>query len=130
MNILVIDDSRFISEVIKSYFPNDEVDHLYGIPDDLTILAKYDVLIVDNQGIGNQEYCDGSEFLRAYVPFSERQIVVYYSGLGASDDFKYNVLRPKGFDSYTKGRNPDGLVKLVADMSMRRISNRMVSIGH
>ena len=114
MKILVIDDHRFIAEGIRKYFPNDDVKHHYRIPTDLSELDRYDVLIVDNQGINNETFKSGSDFLKFYQPADPDQVVVYYSGLGAEGEFK-EMLDSKGFFSFTKGNNPDKLVQLVTE---------------
>ena len=114
MKILVIDDYSFIAEGIRKYFPNDEVYHHYRIPTDLSELDRYDVLIVDNQGINNGTFKSGSDFLKSYVPTNPNQMVIYHSGLGAYGEFK-EMLDSKGFFSFTKGNNPDKLVQLVAE---------------
>ena len=114
MKILVIDDYSFIAEGIRKYFPNDDVRHHYRIPDDLTELNRYDVLIVDNQGINNETFKSGSDFLKFYQPADPNQVVVYYSGLDAEGEFK-KMLDSKGFFSFVKGRNPDQLVQLVTE---------------
>ncbi len=114
MKILVIDDYSFIAEGIRKYFPNDEVQHHYRIPTDLSELDRYDVLIVDNQGINNETFKSGSDFLRFYQPTDPNQVVVYYSGLDADGKFK-EMLDRKGFFSFVKGRNPDQLVQLVTE---------------
>lgn len=114
MKILVIDDHQFIAEGIRKYFPNNDVKHHYRIPTDLSELDGYDVLIVDNQGINNETFKSGSDFLKFYQPADPDQVVVYYSGLGADGEFK-EMLNNKGFFSFTKGNNPDKLVQLVTE---------------
>lgn len=114
MKILVIDDYSCIADGIRKYFPNDDVQHHYRIPTDLSELDRYDVLIVDNQGINNGTFKSGSDFLKSYVPTNPNQMVIYHSGLGAYGKFK-ELLDSKGFFSFTKGNNPDKLVQLVAE---------------
>ena len=114
MKILVIDDHGFVAETIRKYFPKDDVQHHYCIPTDLSELDRYDVLIVDNQGINNETFKSGSDFLKFYQPADPDQVVVYYSGLDADGEFK-EMLDNKGFFSFTKGNNPDKLVQLVTE---------------
>ena len=114
MKILVIDDYRFIAEGIRKYFPNDVVWHHYRIPTDLSELDRYDVLIVDNQGINNETFKSGRDFLKFYQPADPDQVVIYYSGLDAEGEFK-EMLDNKGFFSFTKGNNPDKLVQLITE---------------
>lgn len=114
MKILVIDDHRFVAETIRRYFPKDDVQHYYGIPTDLSELDRYDVLIVDNQGVNNETWKSGSDFLKFYAPTNPDQMVIYHSGLGPDGDFK-KLLDIKGFFSFTKGNNLDELVQLVTE---------------
>ena len=114
MKILVIDDYKFIAEGIQKYFPTDEVAHHYRIPEDLTELDGYDILIVDNQGINNSRYGSGKALLKEYQPTNSNQMVIYHSGLSPEQKFK-EVLDSKGFFAFTKGSNPDKLVQLVTE---------------
>ena len=112
MKILVIDDWRIIAESIKKYFPDASVSHEYWIPTDLAELDNYDILVVDNQGIGNATWKSGEAFLKDYQPKNPNQMVIFHSGLGPDHEFA-DILKSKGFFSFTKGRNPDKLVALV-----------------
>ena len=112
--ILVIDDMFFIGKCIRELFPNDEVDHEYRIPEDLSILDNYDILFVDNQGINNSKYKSGSDLLKEYIPKHENQMVIYHSGLEPYGKFK-ELLDSKGFFSFTKGCDRDKLVQLVTE---------------
>lgn len=105
----VIDDTSFIGSGIKQSLRDDQVDILYRLPSDMSILDYYDVLIVDNQGIGNSLYKSGQDFLTHYVPKHKGQIVVYHSGLSAHGKF-LDILNSKGFYNFTKGRDPQKLV--------------------
>ena len=102
--ILVIDDWRSTAELIGKWFPEATVDHMYGLPvveEDLAKLDEYDILFVDNEGIGNKQYRNGQEFLKEYQPKSDKQMVIYHSGLSPEPDFK-KILDDKGFFSFTK----------------------------
>ena len=102
--ILVIDDWRSTAELIGKWFPEATVDHMYGLPvaeEDLAKLDEYDILFVDNEGIGNKQYRDGQEFLKAYKPKSDKQMVIYHSGLGPDPNFK-RILDDKGFFNFEK----------------------------
>ena len=102
MKILVIDDWRIIAESVRRTFPDAQVDHMYRLPwEDLSELDNYDILFVDNEGIGNKQYRSGQEFLREYTPKSDKQMVIYHSGLSPEPDFK-KILDDKGFFSFTK----------------------------
>ena len=112
MKILVIDDMSFIAKGIEKYFPDAQVEHEYSIPTDLPKLDNYDILVVDNQGIGNGEWKNGEAFLKDYQPKKPNQMVIFHSGLEPRNEFA-DILKSKGFFSFTKGRNPDKLVELV-----------------
>ena len=116
MKILVIDDWRIIAEGIRARFPDAKVDHVYRIPesDDQCDLSEYDILFVDNEGIGNRIHKSGQDFLKHYRPKNPNQVVIYHSGLGAYGEFK-EFLDSQGFYSFTKGDNPDELVQLVIE---------------
>lgn len=111
MKILVIDDFAFIATGIRQCLNEDEVDHLYRIPDDLSKLDEYDVLVVDNQGIGNKQFSSGSNFLEHYNPVKQ-QLVIYHSGLAPEHEFSLTLQR-KGFTYFVKGSRPDEFIKLV-----------------
>ena len=115
MKILVIDDWSIIAESIRQTFPDAQVDHMYRLPwEDLSELDNYDILFVDNEGIGNKQYRSGQEFLRAYTPKSDKQMVIYHSGLSPHREFK-EVLDTKGFFSFTKGGKLEKLTQLVTE---------------
>lgn len=114
MKILVIDDWRIIAGSIEKYFPDASVAHEYGIPTDVSELDNYDILVVDNQGIGNAKWKSGEEFLKEYTPKNPNQMVIFHSGLEPSNEFA-DILKSKGFFSFTKGRDPDKLVELVKE---------------
>ena len=113
MKILVIDDFAFMADCVRKYLPNDEIDHHYQLPDDNSEYDQYDVLVVDNQGIGNSKYRCGSDFLKDYCP-TRKQLVIYYSGLEPEPVFE-TILDTKGFKFFVKGRDPDGLAKIVEE---------------
>lgn len=114
MKILVIDDWSSVAGCIEKYFPDASVSHEYRIPADLSGLENYDILIVDNQGIGNAEWKSGEAFLKDYQPKSPNQMVIFHSGLRPSNEFA-DILKSKGFFAFTKGRDPDNLVALVKE---------------
>jgi DNA-binding response OmpR family regulator len=112
MKILVIDDFSYIAFGIRGYFEGHGVNHEYRIPNDLSDLDKYDVLIVDNQGIGNMTYKSGSDLLKNYTPKNQSQLVIYHSGLSPEREFA-ELLQSKGFKYFVKGSDPDKLVAMV-----------------
>ncbi len=115
MKILVIDDWSCTADNVRHLYPMDKVDHLFRIPEDLSVLDNYDVLIVDNEGIGNSTYKSGKSFLKDYEPKSEDQAVIFHSGLSPDSEFKW-ILDNKNFYSFTKGQNPDKLRNLINEI--------------
>lgn len=78
---------------------------------------KFDVLIVDCQGIGSKLCHDGQQFLSKYYDRPMTQKVIYHSGLEPDPTFE-TILEEKGMRWYTKGRDPMGLVNLVQNYSV------------
>lgn len=114
MKILVIDDWSIFAAGIERYFPNAQVDSECRIPTDLQKLDNYDILVVDNSGIGNAKWGSGEAFLKDYQPKNPNQIVIFHSGLEPSEEFS-EILKSKGFFSCTKGRDLGKLVALVKE---------------
>ena len=115
MSILVIDDWKITADLIQKWFPKVQVDHMYRLPwEDLSELDKYDILFVDNEGIGNKQYRSGSSFLKEYQPKSDKQMVIYHSGLSPHHKLK-EVLDSKGFFSFTKGGREEVLKQLIRE---------------
>ena len=84
MKVAVIDDSVMIQSILKEQIENNipgaEVETFWGLgyisPED------YDVLIVDNAGIGDENYKNGVEFLCDYASVSHApQLIIHYTGL-------------------------------------------------
>jgi len=115
MKILVIDDWSSAAAGVRRLYPMDKVDHMFRIPEDLSVLGNYDVLIVDNAGIGNSTYKNGESFLKDYEPKSEDQAVIFHSGLGPDSEFE-RILDNKNFYSFTKGQDPDKLRNLINEI--------------
>lgn len=116
MKILVIDDWKIIAGSIGMCFPGATVDHEYRIPTDLPTLDNYDVLIVDNQGIGNAQWKSGEEFLKDYQPKNPNQMVIFHSGLEPNNKFA-ELLKSKGFFYFIKGNDQTKLITLVKENS-------------
>lgn len=117
--LAVIDDDGFIISYVKDMFRSDyEVDTFRRLPVDTSILHDYDVLIVDNQGIGNGHFDDGEDFLCEYNR-PEHQLVVHFSGLNPGRRFA-EILTSKGMFWKVKGRDPHELVDLVKSKMEKR----------
>ena len=109
--ILVIDDDHFMKSFVEKFVSDVEVEQIYRLPEDESILAKYDGLIVDGSGISNSKHENGLAFCKQYDK-PEGQSVVFYSGNGAyGDDAK--ELEKRGIAVVTKGSNPEKLALAV-----------------
>lgn len=101
--ICVIDDAVFVRESVKREFPDYFVTEMRRLPDDKSELAVFDILIIDNHGIGNGRYLNGLAFLRDYEMVGNNKCVIFHSGnepYGEDAD----MLANKGFQTVTKGR--------------------------
>ena len=105
--ILVIDDDRFTKYFVEMFVPDVEVEQIYRLPEDESILATYDSLVVDGSGIGNSKYKNGLVFCKQYDK-PEGQAVVFYSGNGADGDDAKELER-RGIAIVPKGSNPEKL---------------------
>lgn len=105
--VLVIDDDHGMKAYLEKFADDMDIEQIYRIPEDLSILAGYDALVVDGLGIGNGEYRYGVDLLLDYDK-PEWQSVVYHSGLGAYGRER-EALERRGVDVVTKGSNPDKL---------------------
>lgn len=100
--ICVIDDAVFVRDAVKKEFPDYDVTEMRRLPDDKSELAVFDILIIDNQGIGNGRYFNGLAFLRDYEMVGNNKCVIFHSGntpYGVDAD----MLANKGFQTVTKG---------------------------
>ena len=105
--ILVIDDARYMRSFVEEFVPDVEVEQIYRLPEDESILAKYDGLIIDGSGISNSKYNNGLVFCKQYDK-PEGQAVVFHSGNGVyGDDAK--ELGKRGIAIVPKGSNPEKL---------------------
>lgn len=113
--VLVIDDTYFVFSAISRTLDFCNVEHVYGIPEDESELADFDVLIVDGKGIGNSKYKDGIEFCKTYEKQGNNKVVIYHSGLApyVEDEF---ALTNKGVKIVVKGSHPDRLVAAVQEV--------------
>ena len=111
--LAVIDDSGMIQRVVERNFESShEVTCFYRIPDNLDELKPFDVLIVDNDGIGNGKFMNGMDFLRKYVPFLlEEKRIVHFTGLCEFKDRMW--LKSVGVAVVNKGSRPDELINAV-----------------
>ena len=109
--VCVIDDDRFMKAFCEKFLEDFEITHLLRIPEDESILAEFDVLIVDGQGIGNSKYKDGKNFLLSYKLKGWNRGCVYCSGLCDKSDREELVQH--SIAAVTKGSDPQKLVDAV-----------------
>lgn len=112
--VLVIDDARYVGSYVHKFLDFCDVEQEYGIPEDEAVLAKYDVLIVDGEGIGNSKYKHGIEFCKAYAKQGNNKGVIYHSGLEPYGEDE-QILTKLGVNIMVKGRDPDLLVNAVKE---------------
>lgn len=110
--LAVIDDSGMIQNVVERQFGTSHtVKKYWKIPDDLMELDQFDVLIVDGDGIGNQRFAHGVDFLVEYAPKHPDKKFVHFSGFCTGQDRER--LKAIGVAVVTKGGRPDELVDAV-----------------
>jgi hypothetical protein len=105
--LLVIDDSHMMKSFVEKFVHDVDVEQVYRIPDDISTLMRYDALVVDGDGIGNEKYRKGIDLLMDYDK-PEGQSVVYYSGHDAYGKDR-DELEKRGVAVVTKGSNPEKL---------------------
>ena len=115
MKVAVVDDSFMIQNAVRdaiySSFPDAEVDTFCGLgyfdADD------YDVLIVDNDGIGDSHFRNGVEFLKALDFDKNEKTVILFTGFCQGNDMK--VLTAKGVRVAIKGGGCDEIVEIISE---------------
>ena len=105
--VLVIDDDRMMKSYVEKFASDVEVEQLYAIPDDISVLRNYDAVVVDGRGIGNKAYPDGMSLCMAYDK-PEGQAVVYHSGDGVFGK-EAQPLIDRGVSIVLKGSHPEEL---------------------
>lgn len=115
--VLVIDDDRGMKAYLEKWADDMDIEQIYRIPADLSILAGYDALVVDGLGIGNGKYRVGVDLLLDYDK-PEGQSVVYHSGLGAYG-LEREALERRGVAVVTKGSNPEKLTLAIRFNKMK-----------
>lgn len=116
--VLIIDDSHMMKPYLEKWIDDMDIEQIYRIPEDLSILAGYDALVVDGMGISNLKYKEGLDFLLDYDK-PEGQSVVYHSGLGAYGRER-EALERRGVAVVTKGSNPEKLTLAIRFPMMKR----------
>lgn len=110
--LAVIDDSGMIQTVVlRNFASSHEVKTYWRIPEDLTELDQFDVLIVDGVGIGNQQFAHGVDFLVEYAPKHPDKRFVHFTGLCTGKNRKR--LKAIGVTVVSKGSRPEKLVDAV-----------------
>ena len=119
--VLVIDDDRGMKAYLEKWADDMDIEQIYRIPADLSILAGYDALVVDGLGIGNGKYREGVDLLLDYDK-PEGQAVVYHSGLGAYGRER-EALERRGVAVVTKGSNPEKLTLAIRFAMMKGVKS-------
>ena len=101
--ICIIDDDGFIRNWVAECLKPHTVVGLRELPLDVSELYDYDILIVDGNGIGNEKWRNGVEFLMEYTPKNPLQKLIHYSGYISAQDEK--KLTQKGIMALEKGRD-------------------------
>ena len=83
LKVLMVDDFPGMRGYIEKHMPDVEVTYCARLPDDESVFAQYDALVIDGDGVGNRTYPDGLAFCKSYDK-PEGQAVVFHSGLSAS----------------------------------------------
>lgn len=110
--LAVIDDSGMIQTVVlKNFASSHEVKPYWMIPEDLTELDQFDVLIVDGDGIGNQRFAHGVDFLVEYAPKHPDKRFVHFTGW--CDGQNKEKLKAMGIKVVNKGGWPSELIEAV-----------------
>lgn len=110
--LAVIDDSGMIqSVVLRKFASSHEVKTYWRIPEDPKELDQFDVLIVDGDGIGNQRFAHGVDFLVEYAPKHPNKRFVHFTGLCMSKNRER--LKAIGVTVVSKGCCPEELVNVV-----------------
>lgn len=112
--VCVIDDAWFMKGFSKEILEDYDVSYEPRIPLDEEILAGFDVLIVDGEGIGNSKYKNGVEFLKAYKKQGQNKGLIHFSGFISPSDEK--ALEALGVECLEKGGDPDLLVQAVEEV--------------
>jgi len=117
--VLVIDDDCGMKTYLEKWANDMDIEQIYRIPADLSILAGYDALVVDGLGIGNGKYREGVDLLLDYDK-PEGQSVVYHSGLG-SYGREREALERRGVAVVAKGSNPEKLTLAIRFSKMKAV---------
>lgn len=110
--LAVIDDTCFIRSIIVKDFSDEyDVTEFARIPTVLDELAEFDVLIVDGNGIGNNVWKHGADFLYDYAPMHPEKRFVHFTGF--CTDKNCERLKAIGVTVVSKGSRPEKLVNAV-----------------
>lgn len=99
--ICVIDDDGFVRDCVAKCLKQHTVVGLRLLPLEVAELYDYDILIVDGNGIGNEKWKNGVEFLMEYTPKNPLQKLIHFSGYITEQDKR--KLTKKGIKVITKG---------------------------
>lgn len=109
--ICVIDDDGFIRNWVAECLKPHTVVGLRMLPLDVSELNNYDIVIVDGNGIGNEKWANGVDFLMDYTPLNPLQKLMHFSGyISVQDEMKLNK---KGIMTLVKGHDFRDYVDLI-----------------
>ena len=108
--LAVIDDCWMIQQAVRNAVGDVyTVTSLTVIPDDLSMLDAFDVLVVDGSGIGNRTYQNGVDFLLAYAPSHSDKRFVHFTGYCERQNM--NSLLKLGIPVVSKGVRPGEILE-------------------
>lgn len=115
MNVCIIDDEHSVT----SFFKHDVEAALKGVtvadkwklPEDESELDSFDVLVVDNFGIGNSKFYKGFDFLESYAPAHPDKLLVFHTSLLTHSQMK--LLEPLGVKCVQKTWNQAPVIELI-----------------
>ena len=116
--VLFVDDFPGMQGYLEKHVPDVEVTYIRRLPEDESVLAQFDALVIDGDGVGNRKYPDGLAFCKAYNK-PEGQAVVFHSGFSARGADALE-LECRGIANLPKGCNPEKLALCICFPMPRR----------
>lgn len=110
--VCVIDDASFMLDYARKFLAFCDVEQVNRLPEDPTALAKFDILIVDGEGIGNSQFYYGLDFCLAYEKQGNNKLVIYHSG-NIPQRADAEALGKMGVAIIRKGSAPQNLIEAV-----------------
>lgn len=115
MKVCIIDDTRsttsFFKHDVEVAVKNAKVTEKWELPEDESELDDFDVLVVDNSGIGNSTFRSGFDFLKTYARAHPDKLLVFHTGILIHDQMK--KLEPLGVKCIEKTWNQAPVIELL-----------------